>query len=136
MNARQWLGRCRGIEKEIRTLERAEQETRLQLERITQNYAAEPVGGTKDPHKYDRLAEYANMLQRKRIELVEVKAEVTAAIYEITDGRLRNVLMSYYINCQSLEQIAADANYSYRHVKRLRRFGEIEIENNMAHIVP
>lgn len=40
------------------------------------------------------------------------------------DGRVRTVLVDYYINRFSLEQIAAKEYYSYRHVKRLRRFGE------------
>lgn len=64
------------------------------------------------------------MIREKRDELITVKKEITEAIYAVDDGRVRTVLVDYYINRFSLEQIAAKEYYSYRHVKRLRRFGE------------
>jgi DNA-directed RNA polymerase specialized sigma subunit len=136
MNAtRYWLGRARGINREIDTLLNAKQETRDQLLRITQNYDSDGAQSTKNPHKYDRLVELENLLDQKVDELLAVKAEITEAINKLEDGRQRCVLLSYYVRCKTQEEIAVELRYSYRQVKRLLRAGIAEIEK-MALYVP
>lgn len=132
MNARQWLGRARYIDREIQSLEKALQDARDQATRITQNYAADGAQSTKDPHKLDSLAEYADLIRQKQEELFEAKKEITAAIYQLWDGRLRTILVDYYINILTLEQIAVKESYSYAHVKRLRLRGIEAIEKKMS----
>lgn len=119
-NARQWLGRARGINREIDALIHAKQEARDQLLRITQNYESDGAQSTKDPHKYDRLAELEDMLDKKVGELILVKQEITAAINKLQDGRQRTVLVDYYVRCISLEQTAYEMSYSYANVKKIR----------------
>ena len=135
MNARQWLGRARGINREIEALLNAKKETRDQLLRITQNYTADGAQSTKDPHKYDRLIELESLIDQKVDELLVVKQEITDAIACVPDGRQRTVLLSYYVRCKSLEEIAVEISYSYAHVKRLRAIGVNEFEK-MSHNEP
>ena len=93
MNVRQWLGRARYIDREIQSLEKALQDARDQATRITQNYEADGAQSSKDPHKLDKLAEYADMLQRKKDELTETKCEITEAIFRLPDWRMRTVAL-------------------------------------------
>ena len=76
------------------------------------------------------------MIREKRDELITVKKEITEAIFKLWDGRLRSILIDYYINLQSLEEIAVQEHYSYAHVKRLRLRGIEAIEKNMSHNEP
>jgi DNA-directed RNA polymerase specialized sigma24 family protein len=132
--ARKWLGRARMIDREIAALTDAKRETREQLTRITQNYSADGAQTSKDPHKYDKLAELESLIDSKVSELCEIKAEITAAIIQIPDGRRRCVLLSYYVRCMTLEQIAVEMSYNYRHIKRLLREGITEIAlSSQAH---
>lgn len=127
-SVRQWLGRARGINREIEALLNTKKETRDQLLRITQNYSADGAQSTKDPHKYDRLAELESLIDQKVDELLVMKAEITNAISSVQDGRQRTVLLSYYVRCKTQEEIAVEEKYSYRTVKRLLREGISEIE--------
>lgn len=120
MNARQWLGRARYIDREINALETALADARDAATRITQNYEADGAQTTKDPHKLDRLAEYADMLAGKREELIEVKCEIAGAILRLDDGRHRTLLTLYYICGKSWEEVAAEMHYQFSHVMRMR----------------
>lgn len=125
---KQWLGRARYIDREIKSLEKALDDARDQATKMTQAYDGDPVHGTKDPHKLDRLAEYVDMVQRKRDELIAIKREVTEAIFRLQDERLRIVLLDYYVNVMSWEEIAAQMHYCWRYTMKLRRIAISEME--------
>lgn len=120
IDARSWLGRARSIEKEIDALSQSKQETRDRLTRITQNYNSDGAQVSKDPHKYDKLVELEDLLDRKTDELIGVKQEITEAIGVLTDGRQRTVLLDYYIRGMSLEETAVHMGYSYANIKKIR----------------
>ena len=120
MNAKQWLGRARAIAREIDAYKMAKQEARDQLTRITQSYESDGAQSSKDPHKYDRLVEFDNLIDQKLNELTATRIEITEAISQLEDGRHRTVLLDYYVRLMTLEQIAVEINYSYRQVKRYR----------------
>ena len=120
---RNWLGRARGINREIEALLKTKKETRDQLLRITQNYTSDGAQSTKDPHKYDRLAELESTIDQKVDELLVVKQEITETIMQLQDGRQRCVLLSYYVRCKSLEEIAVETGYCYRHARRFLSAG-------------
>ena len=128
MDARKWLGRARMINREINTLLLSLDETRDQIQRITQNYESDGAQSTKDPHKFDSLVELENRIDQRIDELVRVKDEITAAIGKLPDGRHRTVLQDYYVRCMTLEQTAVEIGYSYAHVKRLRAIGISQIQ--------
>lgn len=121
----------------MRALEKARQDALDAATRITQNYQGDGAQSSKDPHsKLDRVAEYVGLLDAKHDELITAKKEITAAIYYVTDARYRIVLIEYYINKLSLEEIAVKEHYSYRHVRRFLRNGTEAVDEILSHNVP
>lgn len=120
MDARQWLGRARSIEKEVDALTKTKDETRDRLTKITQTYSRDGAQSSKDPHKYDKLVELEDLLDRKMTELIETKQEITETIGLLQDGRQRTVLLDYYVRCKSLEETAVHMGYSYANIKKIR----------------
>ena len=74
--ARAFLNRARNIDHEIDVLLKTEDETRERVMSITQRYDGDGAQSTKDPHKFDKLAELSNLIDQKTDELVSVKAEI------------------------------------------------------------
>ena len=118
----------RRIDKEISALLRLVQTTRESLESITQNYNSDGAQVTKDPHKFDRLIELEALVDSKVDEQIELKAEILRTIMQLDDRRQRLVLMEYYIEMKTWEQVAVDLNYSYMHITRLHGYALKEIQ--------
>lgn len=131
MNAQQWLDRARGIDKEINNLLRTRRETRDRLLKITQSYVKDTVSGSKDPHKFDRLVEIESMIDEEIDKQLEVKKEITEAVMKLEDRKQRQVLLSYFVRCVTLERIAVEMKYSYKQIKRIKRDGIAEVERRM-----
>ena len=117
--ARAFLNRARNIDHEIDVLLKTEDETRERVMSITQRYDGDGAQSTKDPHKFDKLAELSSLIDQKTDELVSVKAEILEMIGKLPERRQRNVCDSYYLRMKTFEQIAVEENYSYRQVKRI-----------------
>lgn len=121
MTERQWLGRARFIDREITAIEKALQDARDAMVRITQNYEADGAQSSKDPHKMDRVIEFADMLREKQEELYAAKAEITEAIYQLQDSRLRTALLNYYVNLMTWEETAVAMHYQWSRMMDIRR---------------
>ena len=128
MTAKQWLGRARDIDREIALLQKTKAETRDSLTKITQSYESDGAQVSKDPHKFDRLAELENMIDDKVDELTRTKAEIMQVIFRLEDRRQKMVLISYYIRMKTFEQIAVEMNYSFRQITNIRRRGIMEVQ--------
>lgn len=140
MNARQWLGRARTIDREIAALEENLQKARDAAQRITQNYEGnDGVQSTKDPHKLDRIVEYADFIREKLDESYAVKKEIAEVILQIQDNRYRTALLQYYVNGVSWEEVASSMHYSWRWTMRLRKAAlkeaEKAIESHIGSVV-
>lgn len=118
----------RRIDKEIEALLRLVQRTRESLESITQNYSSDGAQTTKNPHKFDRLIELESMVDQKIDEQIALKAEILSTIMQLDDRRQRIVLMEYYIEMKTWEQVAVDMNYSYMHITRLHGYALKEVQ--------
>lgn len=129
MTVKKWLGRARYIEREIALLQKTKQETRDQLTKITQSYEDnDGVQATKDPHKFDRLAEFDSMIDEKVDELIKAKNEIIQAVFLLDDRLQKIVLLSYYVRMKTFEQIAVEQNYSFRQISRIRQRGILELQ--------
>ena len=128
MTAKQWIGRARYIDREIALLQKTKAETRDSLTKITQSYESDGAQVSKDPHKFDRLAELENMIDDKVDELTRTKAEIMQVIFRLEDRRQKMVLISYYIRMKTFEQIAVEMNYSFRQITNIRRRGIMEVQ--------
>ena len=95
------------------------QSTRASLESITQNYNSDGAQSTKNPHKFDRLVELESLVDAKIDEQIALKSEIITTIMKLHDRRQRLVLIEYYVEMKTWEQVAVDLNYAWRHVMRL-----------------
>lgn len=118
--AKQWLWRARGIDREIESLIKTREKEYARLTSITSQLSGMTVSGTKDPHKYDNLAELDDTITRRISELKKTKAEILEEINRLDDQRYRLILKYYYVDCMTLEQIAVEMNYSFSHVNRIK----------------
>ena len=128
MTAKQYLNRVRRIDKEIAALLRLVQSTRASLENTTQNYSSDGAQATKNPHKFDRLVELESLVDAKIDEQIAMKAEILNTIMQLEDRRQRLVLMEYYVEMKTWEQVAVDLNYSYMHITRIHGYALKEVE--------
>lgn len=128
MTAKQYLNRVRRIDKEIEALLRMVRKTRESLESMTQNYDGDGAQSTKNPHKFDRLVELESMVDKKIDEQIDLKAEILNTIMQLEDRRQRLVLMEYYVEMKTWEQVAVDLNYSYMHITRLHGYALKEVQ--------
>lgn len=125
MTAKEYLGRARGIEDEIRQLERMR---RAAYERATGCTApinpapAHGAGGDSTA----AYAHYDGLLQRKIDELHAVKAEIESVIERVPDERYRRLLRGRYLEQHTWEQIAVDMNYSYSQVVKYLHPGALK----------
>ena len=104
------------------------QSTRESLENTTQNYSSDGAQATKNPHKFDRLVELESLVDAKIDEQIAMKAEILATIMQLEDRRQRLVLMEYYVEMKTWEQVAVDLNYSYMHITRIHGYALKEVE--------
>ena len=74
--AKNWLSRGFWLRQEKEQILRMRSEVYDRLTNVTQNLSAVNTSGTKDPHRYDVLAEFD-------IELAEKEAEIDKARLEI-----------------------------------------------------
>ena len=133
-NAKKWLGRSRAITKELAALRAARKETFDQLTSIAQNYSPDGAQMTKNPHKFDRLAELNDLIDKKESELIETRLEITKAIIQVPSGNQRAVLLNYYVAVKTLEQIAVENGCSARNVQNVRTRGIFWIEKNIPEV--
>ena len=122
MTAKQYMNRARRVDSEIESLMKLVQKTRESLESITQSYTGDTIQTTKNPHKYDRLVELESLVDEKIAEQIKIKEETLETISQLKDRRQREVLIGYYLNMNTWEQVAVDMNYSYMHITRLHGY--------------
>ena len=104
------------------------QSTRESLETITQNYNSDGAQSTKNPHKFDRLVELESLVDAKIDEQIALKSEILQTIMKLSDRRQRLVLMEYYVEMKTWEQVAVDLNYSYMHITRIHGYALKEVQ--------
>ena len=134
MTAKEYLWRVRDAERELKQLEQAYTQARadiLHLKGIA--YDADKVTGGKIGDLSDAIAAlegYAQRLNAKLDELINLRETAKKLIDTLKDGRYREVLTLRYLDGQSWEQVAVTMGYTYRgvtglHGKALKVFGEI-----------
>lgn len=98
---------------------------------ITVTYSDEPHGsGTSDKvgNTVVKIADLQNEINDLIDELVEIKAESSKIINQIKDLRLRTVLIKYYVQNKTFEQVAVEMGKSYQWICELHGRALLEIE--------
>lgn len=122
------MNRARRIDREISQLLELQQHTRDRLTNITQTLTADIVSGSHDPHRFDKLAELESEINNKIDDLVAVKTEIYRTLCKLPDRNQRLVLIAYYLDMTTWEQIAVNMNYSYQHIMWIRKKAIEEVD--------
>lgn len=130
MTAKQYLSRARYLDGEIDDKLEQKKTAFDQLTRVTQNYDSDGASSTKDPHKFDRLAELQILLDKLTDEYVNTLVEITETISQVQDERQRRVLTLYYTvkdkdtkKPLTWEQVAVRLHYSWKQTRRIHARG-------------
>ena len=119
MTVKQWLWRYSNADHRIDSLLQQRQEVYDRLTKITAALDSESVSSTKDPHKFDELADLDVFIRQRVSQSMSIRLEITTAIEELEDWRHRDILTYRYINGYTWEQVADIIHMSVRHVTRL-----------------
>ena len=86
------------------------------------------MSGSHDPHKLDKLVELEGEIDNKVDDLVAVKTEIYRTLCKLPDRNQRLVLIAYYLDMTTWEQIAVNMNYSYQHIMWIRKKAIEEVD--------
>ena len=128
-DAKEWLSRGFWLRQEKEQITRLRNEAFERLTKITQELSSTTVSGTKDPHKYDILAEYDIELSEKEAEIDKLRLDIYNAVSEVKDERSRVLLLARYCECMSWPEIQAIMHYERRWVFALHG-------RALQHVVP
>lgn len=68
-------------------------------------------------------SEYKKAIERRISEIEDLRCGVFSLFQKVSNERQRSVLIDFYINNQTLEQISENLNLSVSSVKRLKKKG-------------
>ena len=123
MTPKQYLSQHRQIDNEITAINEEMERLRELSTKTSNPLSGMPSGGGKNAAPYEdivhRIIEIERQRNRKISELLILKVEIEGVIAKVDDIRLRSILRDKYINGLTLEQIAVNHNYSWRHLRRL-----------------
>lgn len=127
MTPREWLGRAKTAQQELRLIREAREAIYASLTSVTQNLGGDPVQSTKDPHKFDRLGDVAIEMDNAEKNLKRILREVFQAIMQVKESRYRQILILLYMRGLDMTATAKEVGYSYEHTCRLHGRAILEI---------
>ena len=134
MTAKEWLNRGRYLDREIDQL-LEDQQNALNLACGTAvSYGGEKVQTSKKnvtERRFIAYADYSAKIDNRIDELYAIKTEIKAAINKLDDPLLRALLIAYYINMKTFDQVANELHYSIRHINRLHNYALKETKKNI-----
>ncbi len=131
MTAKEWLNRGRHLDREINQL-LVDQQNALNLAcGASVGYGNEKVQTSKKnvtERRFIVYADYSAKIDNRIDELYAIKTEIKSAINKLDDPLLRALLIAYYINMKTFDQVANELHYSIRHINRLHNYALKEIK--------
>lgn len=118
-DVKSWLMRGVWLRREKEQVSRMREETFLRLTKVTQDFSGVVTSGTKDPHKYDAIAELDAELADKEAEIEKSLLDIYKAISSLEDDRLRVIMLARYYEGHTWVEVAKIANYDERQIYRL-----------------
>ncbi|MCQ5129120.1 hypothetical protein NE562_05565 [Butyricicoccus faecihominis] len=138
MTTKQWLMRARRIDNRVRALSASKHEVYDRAIAATAQIKDMPgSSGGAGGSKSEQYAVLSAEVDEQIAELRQVKAEILRAIHKMQDSTLATLLIEYYVNCNTWEQVAVDLGFSWRHIQRLHGRALKKFEDVMeCHIPP
>ena len=115
MTAKQYLMRARRLQARIDQLEQAALDAWDRATGTTQQPGATGHGKGDVGRKSEGYSLLSGTLQGERDRLDRIKADTVATIGHVQDNTLAALLMGYYVNGQTWEQVSCEIHYSFVH---------------------
>lgn len=115
MEAKQWLLRARRLQARIDRLEEARRGAWERATSTTQRVSSDPVAHSGISRKAEGTADLIGAIDAERRRLDAIKAEIVAVTAQINDNTLAALILGYYVNGKTWEQVCVDISYSYQH---------------------
>ena len=143
MTAKQFMNRARHLDGEIDALRESRRSAFETVTRVTQNYNTDGAQSSRNPHKFERLAELEDYIDQKVDEQLRAVHEILETIMEVQDERQRKVLTLYYTVKDSKtgkpltwEQVAVELHYSWKQTRRIHGKALAAVDKILAERCP
>lgn len=135
--ARRFLGRYKGLEENLKSLEESAARARDIALRTTSAPDKIVVDRSKNPHKFDEiLAENLELIDSQRARLLVIQREINTVIGMIEDNQYQYILREKYINGRTYEWIGEAIGYGPDWVKELTNRALLIVYDKIIKITP
>lgn len=120
MKAKQWLERARYAEEEIQKLVELKEKTLARLHGGLSGGDGIKVQKSIGNHTENLMISYAEMIQEIQAQILEkelIKKEILEALSTLSDGRLKVLIISRYLQNQEWEKISDKMQYTQPYVQ-------------------
>lgn len=131
MTVKEWLKNGRNLNFEIQALREARNRALNAAVGGAVDYGAERVqtsGGNGTERLFVAYSQYSAELERRIAELEDYQAEMLRLINKVSNTTYRTLLIEYYINCKSWEDVAVSVRYEARYTQKLHGLALQECE--------
>lgn len=111
MTAKQYLSQGRQLQDRIRALKEAQARAYSRATSVSAE-VREPVRGGKKKDKTDTWLSITERLEEEQEQLAETQLDLINTIQQVKENLLATVLIEYYINGRTWEQVAETLHYS------------------------
>ena len=131
MTVKEWLKNGRKLNFEIRALKEARSRALNAAVGGAVDYGAERVqtsNGNSTERLFVNYSQYSAELEQRISELEDYQAEMLRLISKIPDSTYRALLLAYYVNCKTWDEVAEALSYSVRAIQQKHGLALLECE--------
>lgn len=137
MTVKEWLKNGRKLNFEIRALKEARSRALNAAVGGAVDYGAERVqtsNGNSTERLFVSYSQYSAELEQRISELEEYQAEMLRLISKIPNSTYRALLLAYYVNCKTWDEVAEALNYSVRAIQQKHGLALLECERHFESV--
>ena len=119
---KQWLMRGWKLEGEIKALEEAKKRALERAASVTVRLSEDKVQTSEYNRQEEAIARYIDyelLIDQQTDRLIDIRTEITKAIFALENSTLRTLLLKRYLEFKPWEQIAEEMGYDCRWLLRL-----------------
>ena len=119
---KQWLLRGWRLEGELKALEEAKKRALERAASVTAALSEDRVQTSEYNRQEEAIARYIDyelLIDRQTDRLIDIRTEITKAIFALESSTLRTLLIKRYLEFKPWEQIAEEMGYDCRWLLRL-----------------
>ncbi len=137
MTVKEWLKNGRKLNFEIQELKEARDKALNNAIGGAVDYSAEKVqtsNGNSTERLFVNYSQYSAKLEQRISELEDYRAEMLRLISKIPDSTYRALLLAYYVNCKTWDEVAEALNYSVRAIQQKHGLALLECERHFESV--